>query len=322
MKKRWYVLGALLLSLVVSYHLACSWAKKELERRAHEVLGVSVTIDDVGISFLSASIFLEDIQVQQLPFLGNTLSINEARILPDYQALWNKQLRVEEVRIIRPSLSSQLTLPALPPLGDIKKLKDALKKQSKKEKQILLPQPLQAIVVEDGTFEVSLIVGKSQPNVLMLTHLNYQNHDLSAVSPMTLLTDAVYSFDIGSGHIDKTPGRFVATNIDLALLTKSLSPSESLRFSTGTLDLTWENGSAKIDLKKAKLSKTLSLLSLNGELDLSFTIPVAKDAADRADIRLVAAEFWVGFWSKLLDGASDEIKKKLLQEAIEAMKNN
>jgi hypothetical protein len=322
MKKRWYILGALVLILVVGYHLACSWAKRELERRAHEVLGVAVTIDDVGISFLRASIFLETIQVKQLPFLGNTLSIDEARILPDYEALWKKQLRVEEARIIRPVLSSQLTLPALPPIGDLKKLKDALKKQSKKEKQIVLPQPLQSIVVEDGTLEVSLIVGKSKPNVLTLTHVHYQNHDLSTVSPMTLLTDAVYSFDIGSGHIDKSPGRFVAKDIDLALLTRSLSPSESLRFSAGTLDLLWENGSAKIDLKKARLSRALSLFSLNGEFDLSFTIPIAKEAEDRADIRLVAAEFWVGFWGKLLDGASDEIKKKLLQEAIEAVKND
>jgi hypothetical protein len=322
MKKRWYFLGAFLLVLVIGYHVACSWAKTEIKRRAHEVLGVSVEIDDLGFSFLSGSIFLKKIEVQQLPFLGDALSIEEARVLPDYDVLWNSQFRAKELRMIRPKLSSQLALPALPPLGDIKRLRETLKKQSKKEKQILLPQPLDSIVVEDGTLEVSLIVGKSKPNALTLSHINYQNHDLSTLSPMTLLTDAVYSFDIREGHLEKSPGRFVVKNLDLSLLTKSLSPSESLRFSGGTLDLVWQDGIATIDLKNAKLTKDISIFSINKEFNLSFTIPIAEDAEARADVRLVAAEFWTGFWTKLLEGASDEIKKKLLQEAIDSVKGD
>jgi hypothetical protein len=321
MKKRWYILGALLFALVVGYHLACAWAKKELERRAHEILGVSVTIDDIGVSFLSASLFLEKAQVQQLPFLGGSLSLEEASVLPDYQALWKGQLRVAELKVLRPSLTSQFTIPALPPLDDLKRLKDLLKKQGKKERQILLPQPLQAIVVEDGIINLSLVVGKSTPKTLLLSHLHYQNHDLSAISSIDLLTDAVYSFDFNNGHISKSSGRFVATNIDLTFLTQLLSPSDSLRFSAGTLDLTWQDGSATIDLKKAKLSKSLSFFSINKEFDLSFTIPIGQNAEERADIRVVVAEFWAGLWGKLLEGATNELKQKLLQEAIEAMKD-
>jgi hypothetical protein len=319
-KKRWIILGVIGVALVIGYHIACSWAKDEITKRAHEVLGVQVNIEDVGIAFFSQSLFIEKIAVQQLPFLGNSLTIEEARIRPDFDVLLQKQLRVQELRVIQPRLSSQLTFPALPPIGDIKAIKDAIKKQSKKEKQITLPQPVKSLMVEDGTIEFSLTIGESKPNTLSLTKLFYQNHDLTNISPMSLLTDATYSFDVHGGHIEKAPGRFSATNIDLASLTKLLSPSETLQFSAGTLDLSWQDGSAKISLKQAKLSQKLSLLSFNGAFDLEFTIPVGKDSQDRADVRLIAAEFWVGFWTKLLEDASDELKKKLLREAIEAAK--
>lgn len=304
---------------IIAYYVACWWAKKELERRAQEVLEVPVQIGDVGLSPFSKSLVLEEIKVEKMPFLGDALTIKEARVRPDWGLLWDGKVRVVELTIQGLSLRGHLTIPALPPVGDLKKIKAALAKEAKKDKSITLPQPLQSIIIKDSTIELTLTVGKASPNTLTLRNVQYQNQNINTISPTTLLTQSTFSFDVGAGHVERAPGRFSAKNIELSLISTLLSPSDYFRFSAGTMDLDWKDGTATVALKGVTLSKAISLLSANGSFDLEFTIPISKDSTAEADVRVIASEFWIGLWKGVLEKASEEAKKQLMQEAAKAV---
>lgn len=328
--KRLLILLAVLLTLTgIAYVILCYWIKSEIEARATEKLGAKVAISSLWLSPFSGEVSLGGVEITFPPgpsggiLQDTSLSVERARVRVALGKLWESQLQVTGLWLEKPNILLSLNAQEFPPsIGDLARIRELLKQRKKPYKTFLLSTPLLDLEVKEGSFTVTLLRPNTEPFSLSLSNVFYEAHALSVISVPSLMEGSRFAFDLASGgHVEKKPGEFMATGLDLSLLGALFGADDALKFSAGTLDIHWQDGKAALTLHDLTLASDIPSASVKLDSALQLSIPVGESLSMRSDPVYLMLELWNGLWGGVVDTLESSAKKKILEKSAKAFRD-
>lgn len=308
----------------VGYWYACRWLREELIRRARDVFGVEVSIGEVSLHPLSSSVSLYDVAATVPPgaprdiLQGGSLRLQRATLWLDAGSSWEaKQPYINEIEIEAPVLEATVRLPSIPPaFGDLKRLRAYLREHKPKERRATLPHPIHALTITNGRASFTITRPGAEPVPLVLESLSYRATELREIGLTPLLAQSQFETSIGGARLTRAPGLISLRGLDLVLLGRVFGASDSLRFSSGSLDVEWKDQRVTVTLSQPRLGGALSLISLGQTLSYSF--PLGGEDAPTDTISLLA-EFWAQFGGGIMDKLDSKARDAILKEALKRL---
>jgi hypothetical protein len=321
----WFFL-VLALLLGAGYWYLCRWLRGEVERRARETLGVEVSVDDLSLNPFTGAVTLYHATVHAEPtsprdlLQGGTLSVAELTLWLDLGASYQgNTLAVDSVRVVSPQLDLIARPPSIPPsFGDAKRLRAYFRDNKPKERRATLPRPLRELIVTQGNASLQLRRDGVESSLVKLSNIEYQAQQVTEIGLTPLLAKATYQLDIDGAKLERKADSFSLSGLSLQSINAVFGSTDTLRFSEGSLDLSWSAGTATITLHQPRLSGALSVVSFGDEFSFSFPMGTSPEAQQSAVF--VLAEFWSGLGGALLDKASDKARDQLMKEALKSLK--